>query len=105
MGSGVVRSQRSSNSSASRSNSPRLVRRWMRISGGGSLGTPMRWSARSICVVGPVEAVVPGAGRGVDLDPVDAEERFDLSIRVLDDRPRVTALGSLRKQQIDDARA
>ena len=43
------RSQRSSNSSASRSNSPRLVRRWMRISGGDSLGTPMRWSASSIC--------------------------------------------------------
>ena len=41
-------------------------------------------------LVGPVEAVVPGAGRGVDLDPVDPEERFDLSSGVLDDRPRMT---------------
>ena len=55
-------------------------------------------------LVGAVEDVVPGAGRGADLDPVDAEQRFDLSVWVLDDRPRMTALGSLRKQQLDEAR-
>jgi hypothetical protein len=54
-------------------------------------------------LVGPVVAVVLAAASGVDLDPVDAEERFD-SIGVLDDRPCMTALGSLREQQVDDVR-
>jgi hypothetical protein len=55
-------------------------------------------------LVGPVQAVVLAAARGVDLDPVDPEERFDLSSGVLDDRPRTTALVGLGEQQVDDVR-
>src|SRR5690348_11410807 len=55
-------------------------------------------------LVGAVEAVVLALGGGVHLDRGDSEERFGLSIGVLDDRPRTTTLRSLRLQQVDDVR-
>lgn len=56
----------------------------------------LRWSSARVVLAGE---------RSVDLDAVNTEQRFDLSIGVREDRPHRAVLGSLREQQVDDARS
>jgi hypothetical protein len=48
--------------------------------------------------------VVSAGWRGADLDCVDAEQRFDLFVWVLDEDPGLASSGGARAEQRDDAR-